>query len=81
MLVHQVCGQLFESKEEQALILENTVILLAALIPWSIAGSVPLASVGAPMSSMLYAVYLYFIPLWVWAKAIFRRMRAGLKTA
>ena len=81
MLVHQVCGQLFESKEEQALILEDTVILLAALIPWSIAGSVPLASVGAPMSSMLYAVYLYFIPLWVWAKAIFRRMRAGLKTA
>ena len=81
MLVHQVCGQLFESKEEQALILENTVILLAALIPWSIAGSVPLASVGAPMSSMLYAVYLYFIPLWVWAKASFRRMRAGLKTA
>ena len=80
MLVHQVCGQLFKTREEQALILEDTVILLAALIPWSIAGSVPLASVGAPMSSMLYAVYLYFIPLWVWARAAFGRMRAGYRS-
>ena len=39
------------------------MILLAALIPWSIAGSVPLAASGAPLSSILFACYLYLLPL------------------
>ncbi len=76
MLTHQLCGPLFETKERQALMLEDTVILLAGLIPWSIAGSVPLASIGAPLSSMLYGVYLYFIPLWAWGRALFRHAKA-----
>ncbi|MBQ5755340.1 MAG: sodium:proton antiporter [Oscillospiraceae bacterium] len=65
MLVNQVCGGFFPEKEERALMLEDTVIVMAPLIPWSIAGNVPLASVGAPMSGIFYAVYLFILPLWV----------------
>lgn len=43
--------------------LENTVILLSALIPWNIAGAVPAAMLGADAGFIPYAFYLYFVPL------------------
>ena len=52
------------SREDLALALENTVIVLAPLIPWGIAGAVPVATIGAPMVCMLYAFYLYLLPVW-----------------
>ena len=48
-----------------AISLENSVIVIAPLIPWSIAGSVPLAILGAPTSSLLAAFYLFLLPLWM----------------
>ena len=50
--------------KQLAIYLENTVILVSALIPWSIAAVFPLSTVGAPTSSIIYAVYLYAVPLW-----------------
>lgn len=47
-----------------AINLENSVVMIAGLIPWSIAGAVPLASIGAPLSSLFFGFYLYLIPLW-----------------
>ena len=47
-----------------ALYLEDTVVMIAALIPWSIAGTVPLDSIGAPVICLLGGVYLYLVPLW-----------------
>lgn len=44
--------------------LENTVIVIAPLIPWSIAGTVPLATVSAPITALLAACYLYLLPVW-----------------
>ena len=44
--------------------LENTVVVIAPLVPWSIAGAVPAASLGAPFLSYAAACYLYLIPLW-----------------
>lgn len=64
MLTHQLCGELEEDPETFALHLENTAVLVAALVPWSIAGGVPLASVGAPMTGMLLACFLYLVPAW-----------------
>lgn len=66
MLMVQFCGPLYrqEEREAQALDLEDSVILVAGLIPWSIAGGVPLASVGADTRSMLFAFYLFLIPVW-----------------
>ena len=64
MLTHQLCGQIEMSPEERAVSLENSAVVIAPLIPWSIAGAVPLASVGAPLSSIALAFYLYLIPIW-----------------
>ncbi len=64
MLTHQLCTQVEKDNEKLALDLENTSVVIAPLVPWSIAGAVPLTSVGAPLICMLTAVYLYILPLW-----------------
>ena len=64
LLTEQLCGDLFPEKEEAALALEDTAVVIPALIPWCIAGSVPLATIGAPAGSYLFACYLYLLPVW-----------------
>lgn len=64
MLTAQICEGITDSREEMASWLEDTAVVIAPLIPWSIAGGVPLASVGAPLSAIPFAVYLWILPLW-----------------
>lgn len=64
ILSHQLCRDIEPDEKEMAIYLEDTAIVMAPLIPWSIAGAVPLATVGAPMGSMALACYLYILPLW-----------------
>ena len=64
MMTQQLCQEAEPNPELLAISLENTVILLAPLVPWSIAGAVPLASIGVPTASLLFACYLYLLPLW-----------------
>ena len=59
-------------KSSFALDLENTVVVIAPMIPWSIAGAVPLAAIGAPNISIAVAFYLYLLPLWGLAVHLFR---------
>lgn len=68
MLTHQICKDNIPAKEQMALYLEDTVIVIAPLIPWSIAGAVPLASANAPMASYYFAFYLFLLPLYRWAQ-------------
>jgi len=49
--------------EQFAVDIENTSIIIAPLIPWNIAVLVPLTTLSVSASSILYAVYLYLIPL------------------
>jgi len=63
ILTHELCEEL-EDKENMAIILENTIVLLAGLIPWNIAMAVPLKTVDIGLMSGLFAFYLYFLPLW-----------------
>ena len=72
MLTHQLCVDTEPDPETMASHLENTVVVVAPLIPWSIAGAVPLASVGAPAACILTACYLYLLPLWNYVAAIRR---------
>ena len=62
MLTHQLCDEL-ETGEGQAIDMEDTVVVVAPLVPWSIASAVPLQTVGAPMTGILFAVFLYALPL------------------
>lgn len=63
MLTRQLGNDLEPNNSRMALDLENSAVVVAPLIPWSIAGAVPLATIGAPMSSLLAAFFLYLVPL------------------
>ena len=64
LLVNQLCGDGYQDKEQLALDLEDTAVVIAPLIPWSIAGGVPLSTIGAPIAAITAAVYLILLPLW-----------------
>ena len=70
MLTQQLCVDTEPDPETMASHLENTAVVIAPLIPWSIAGAVPLATVGAPTACILTACYLYLLPLWNYLVAI-----------
>ena len=78
MLSHSLCEEDF-TRQDLAIGLENTVVVIAPLIPWSIAGTVPLASLGAPPEAMLAACYLYLIPLWNLLVHLKKRKKSALK--
>ena len=70
MLTQQLCVDTEPDPEIMASHLENTAVVIAPLIPWSIAGAVPLATVGAPTACILTACYLYLLPVWNYLVAI-----------
>lgn len=74
MLTHEICADVEKEPERMASHLENTAVVVAPLIPWSIAAVVSLSSVGAPMLCILTACYLYLLPLWnLAANTVMRR--------
>lgn len=80
MLTSQLCGENNPEKSSFALDLENTVVVIAPMIPWSIAGAVPLAAIGAPNSSIGVAFYLYLLPLWGLAVHLFKTKKTSATT-
>ena len=63
MLTTQLGHDLEPDNACMALALENSAVIVAPIIPWSIAGAVPLATIGAPMTSLFAAFFLYLVPL------------------
>ncbi len=63
MLTQQISSKSDIEPETMALYLADSALVIAALVPWSIAGSVPLATVGVSNASMAVACYLYILPL------------------
>ena len=64
LLTDQLCREEYADPNAFALDLEDTAAITSPLIPWCIAGAVPLTMVGAPSSALLLACYLWLIPLW-----------------
>jgi len=81
MLTQQLCGEKNADPAAFANDLEDTAVVVAALVPWSIAGGVPLAAVGAPSSAILFACYLYLLPLWRLAGSLAKKRRAARRTS
>lgn len=81
ILTDQMSVHMVPEKQTRASWLEDTVIVISPLVPWSIAGAVPLASLGAPDTCLLFACYLYLIPLWnlilAWMRACRAHFRGG----
>ena len=53
ILSEQLLRRCYDDREELAMDIENSGILIAGLIPWSIACSIPLAMLGADSSALL----------------------------
>lgn len=76
MLAHQLCGDTEKDNNKMAYYLENTAVVMAPLVPWSIAATVPLSSIDAPSVCILTACYLYLVPLWNFAVCFFKEKRS-----
>ena len=64
VLTHQLCSPFVKDREQLALDLENTAVVISPLIPWSIACATILDTTGAPHSSVVLGVYLILLPVW-----------------
>ncbi len=62
IMVQQLMGRTYDGREELAMDIENSVILIAGLIPWSIACSIPLSMLGSGPEALPYALLLWLIP-------------------
>ena len=51
-------------KEQAAVDLENTAIVISPLIPWNVALLVPMMNLRADYKCIPFLVYLYVLPLW-----------------
>ncbi|MCI8440055.1 MAG: sodium:proton antiporter [Oscillospiraceae bacterium] len=66
MMGEQLLGRVYTSREELAMDIENSGIMLAGLIPWSIACSIPLAMLGADARALPCAALLWLTPVCYW---------------
>ncbi|WP_277259657.1 Na+/H+ antiporter NhaC family protein [Olegusella massiliensis] len=64
MLTQQLCDDVEGDGSALALDLENSAIVITALVPWSITCAAILSFVDAPTSCIVWAFLLYLIPLW-----------------
>lgn len=64
VMTEELINKIVKKDKKRAIYLENTVVLIAGLIPWSIACNVPLALVGADYRSIALAVYIYILPIY-----------------
>jgi NhaC family Na+:H+ antiporter len=67
ILAAQMLGKAYREKDEPKIELASdigcSIIVIAGLIPWSIAAAVPLAMMGVGRSALLLSVFLYAVPI------------------
>ncbi len=68
MMVRQLLGPVYErrgvSREDLALDLSNSLVVMVGLCPWCIACAVPLEMLGVGVEALPWAAFLYLLPLW-----------------
>ena len=77
MLTNQLCSELEPDHHRFAIQLENSVAVIAAMLPWNIACAVPLAALGAPALSIPFACYLWLLPVFELIRSA-KKKRAGM---
>lgn len=75
MLTHQLCNHIEKDDESKAIHLEDTAVLIPALIPWSTAAAVPIASVGCSPVCIVFAFFPYIQPLWILAVELIKKRK------
>ncbi len=64
ILTHQLTADCWPCRERHMEALQNSAVLLPSLVPWNIACTVPLNSIGASAACLPFALYFYLAPLW-----------------
>lgn len=68
MLTHMLNRKAYEKNELDTSIaavdLENSAIMVSALIPWNVALLAPMTILGTDASCLPYLLYIYLVPLW-----------------
>ncbi len=80
ILTQQLCAPVVLSKQQLADDLNNSVVTIAGLIPWSIACNVPLTMTGATVASAPMAFFLFLVPICTLAASLYKNRRTE-KTA
>ncbi len=65
-LLQKAYDNIGASKEEMAIDISNSGMVMAGLIPWSIAVGIPLGMLGVGAGALPYAFLLYLLPLCYW---------------
>lgn len=67
IMQNQLSSGLYDDTPEECtrkmLDIENSVVLVAGLIPWCIACSVPLAMLGVDVRAVPFGLYLWLVPV------------------
>lgn len=63
ILTNQLTEDVLDN-QKRAIALENTCIVMAPLVPWNIAGAIPLANMGVGIEAIPFMFYLMLVPLW-----------------
>lgn len=71
-------GDTEEDRYARMLDIEDSVIVIAGLVPWCIASSVPLATLGAGAAALPLAFYLWLIPVCRMAGGLFSKKKGGI---
>lgn len=77
MLTAQLCDQTERSGSALALDLENSCVVLPALVPWSTSCIGILALLGLPNQSVLFTFLCYLIPLFTLAVSAYQHLHPG----
>lgn len=66
ILTYQLCKDMVYDRRKMALYLENTAVIVAPLVPWSVACAAPMAAISAVNvgGCILFAFYIYLLPAW-----------------
>lgn len=66
ILGHKLMTDHYEEGEKETLMLdlENSAVLISVLIPWNTSSFVPMALLGANLSYLPFALFVYLVPLW-----------------
>ncbi len=64
MLTDQICMRTEDAGCALALDLENSAVVLAGIVPWSLSCVAVLSFINAPAASVGAAFFLYLLPLW-----------------
>lgn len=64
MLTSQLCGHAEARARDLAIDIEDAAVVVAPLVPWSIACGAVVSMCGAPAACWCAAFYLWLIPIW-----------------